>query len=146
MYDRVHDVAVTAESSLGGSLDSVCPVYVNYVDKSSSPTTGRVSLNELKDLVSRITAQSDTLQQEFNVCRLITHSGGIKTHHFWVPCQNRERQQGRILGRKLPRPHHQKASFPSFFLPFLPSHPCPLSFLPLEVGPSNSITGSAGAL
>ena len=64
----VYDVVVTAQSSLSGSLDSVWPVYVNYVDKSSSPTTGRVSLHELKDLVSRISAQPDTLQQEFNVC------------------------------------------------------------------------------
>jgi len=52
------------------SVDSCCPIYVNYDDKAAAATTDRVSVMELKALVSRITEEPDTLQQEFNVRRL----------------------------------------------------------------------------
>jgi len=62
---------VTVESrrsSVTNSVDSCDPVYVNYDDTAATPaTSGRMSVMELRVLVSQISQQSDILQPEFNV-------------------------------------------------------------------------------
>jgi len=55
--------------------------------------------------------------------------GGIKTHHFWVPCQNRERQQGADLRQKASSATSPEGLLPILFPPFPPLSSLP-SFLP----------------